>query len=79
MTDKMPDYSKFSAVYQPTRLDDLRPEVKQFIGQTLNFSYAWTMDEDDPYPDEIAYSCRHKDFPYWVPERDIRRLAQEVG
>jgi len=70
----IPDYSIFEAVFEPTKVDDLRPEIKQFVGQTLSFSYAWTMGDDDPFPSEIAYTCHADGFPYWVPEHDIRRV-----
>ena len=70
----IPDYGKFKAVFEPEKQDDLRPEIKKFIGQTLEFSYAWMMDEDDMFPNEAAYSCHADGFHYWVPEHDIRRV-----
>lgn len=73
--EMMPDYSRFKGVFKPHRTDDLRPELFRFIGMELVFSYAWTMDADDPYPGDIAYSCHAADWPgYWVPGRDIQRV-----
>ena len=68
----------FRAIFEPVRIDDLRPSARQCIGQEWTFSYGWTMDEDDPYPGEVAYLVE-RDWPeeagIWVPERDLRSLT----
>ncbi len=71
---KYSGYEPFKAKFQPYREDDLRVEVKKFIGRILEFQYAWTMDEDEQFPGEIAYMCNEPGFYYWVPERDIIKI-----
>jgi len=33
----------------------IKAEAKQFAGRTLDFRYGWVMDDEDPYPGEIAW------------------------
>ena len=82
----MPDHGDFKfGVFEPKRLDTLRPEAKPLVGQTFKFRYAWTMDEDDPYPGQVAWIIDRADedrlhLPdeqrgWWYPDEDIRELA----
>ena len=58
------------ATFRPQRLDTLRAEVADFIGQRLIFRYAWTMDDGDPYPGQPAFTCEAMDGR-WVPLEDL--------
>ena len=68
----------FKAKFQPYREDDLRPELKKFIGRILEFKYAWIMDEDGRFPGEVVYICNEPGFYYWVPERDLIQIRLEI-
>lgn len=82
----MNDISKMKRVarFQPQRTDDLRPEVKSLVGRTLEFSFAGTGGEDEPYPGETRWMVirRVDDGPelieselyWWSPERDLEEL-----
>lgn len=72
-----PDYKPFKAIFKPHRTDDLKSGMERFIGKELTFQYAWTMDEDDSFPGEIAYRCNEPGFYYWVPERDLIRTKEK--
>lgn len=76
---KSPDYrtNVFKAKFEPLR-DDIRPELKQFIGKILTFHYGFNMGDGDPFPGDIAYMCTDKCFlGYWAPERDLVRLTAD--
>lgn len=64
------DYRPFKAKFVPHRTDDLREDATQYIGQTLEFRFAWMMGKGDPFPGEAAYIPRNNCMG-WVPARDL--------
>ena len=63
--------SRIVATFQPKRTDNLRPEAAGAIGWRGEWTYAWTMDEEDPYPGQVAYLPVNGPFWHWVPEEDL--------
>ena len=56
-------------------LRPVRQEAEQLDGKTFLFSYAWTMDEGDPYPGETAWMPKDAtyptDAPTWIASGDL--------
>ena len=71
-------------VFEPKQIDTLRREVAQLVGKTFKFRYAWTMDEDDPFPGQVAWVIDRDDElrlgltdeqrGWWFPDEDIRPI-----
>lgn len=70
---------KVSAVFSPVRMDTLRPEMHEFIGRRMTWMYAWTMDEGDPYPGQVAVLDVSRECPYWVPWEDLKDIVVIAG
>ena len=64
------DYRVFKAKFVPHRTDDLRSDASLYVGRTMEFRFAWVMDDSDPYPGEAAY-VPIDDCMGWVPTRDL--------
>jgi hypothetical protein len=72
-------------IFVPKRMDTLRPEVAPLIGMAFKFRYAWTMDEDDPYPGQVAwfidpddqerFGLTNEQRGWWYPDEDIHDLG----
>lgn len=60
------------ATFQPRRTETLRPEASTFVGQTLEWEYAGTMDEG-PYDGQTIWTPTDKSLPWfgWVPDEDL--------
>ena len=56
----------------------VRPNAEQIDGRTYRFRYGWVMDEDDPYPGEVAFlpddPAYPDDGPTWVASGDLEGL-----
>ena len=54
---------------------DVRPEVEQVDGKVFMFSYGWLMDNDDPYPGEVAWLPDDTNYPVsaptWIASGDL--------
>jgi len=54
---------------------EVRPEAEQIDGKTYNFTHGWVMNNDDPYPTEIAYIPRDNEYPdeapTWIASGDL--------
>ena len=68
-----------SGVFRPKDMTTLKDCMKALIGQSFEWEYAGTSDEDEPYPGQVRWmiSRRHdaaltdKQIGRWVPEEDI--------
>lgn len=69
------DYNDFNAVFNPRQPDDVHPKLKPLIGKVLTFRYGWIMEDDEPYPGEIAYRCVNNCFlGQSVSGKDLERI-----
>ena len=60
------------ARFQPHDVDALVPELVELVDTEAVFSYAWQMDEDEPFPGEWVLKTHDKRFAnHWIPERDL--------
>jgi hypothetical protein len=77
MNERTDSLKTHVGVFSPARTDTLRPGVEALIGQTLEFRYCWTNDDDESnYPGEKCYEVENREqygleFIGWVPECDI--------
>jgi hypothetical protein len=61
------------ATFEPTRRDDLRPEVAALIGRTFSWTYAGTQDDGMAYAGQTTWDSRDEGWPgYWVPICDLQ-------
>lgn len=67
-------------IFNPKRRDTLRPEMIPLIGLEFKFRYAWTMDDGDPYPGQVAWTFDRRmlesdgflpEHDRWIPDEDI--------
>jgi hypothetical protein len=53
----------------------IRPNADQIDGKTYNFQIGWDMDEEGPYPAEVAMIARDpsypEDAPLWIASGDL--------
>jgi hypothetical protein len=85
MNKKIPYHERWLfvlATFLPLKTDDLRPEMKEFIGQTLTWEYQWVQEENERYPGQRVYRYPEnlrkpgKNCPaYWIPECDLDFIA----
>lgn len=62
----------FTAVYQPIRTDDLKPEAVPFIGDRLEWQAVWIIDRGEEYAGQWACAVRSPGPKFvWVPECDL--------
>lgn len=57
----------------------VKPIMEKFEGFTLKLSYGWMMDENDSYPNEVAWITPNdsrfpEEFPNWIAGGDIKIL-----
>lgn len=59
----------------------VKPEAKALDGYTGDFMFCWHMDEDDPYPGEIAFAPVEQrgegwpnDAPAWIASGDMELI-----
>jgi len=68
-------YSLIEAVYNPVRIDNLRPEWKPLVGQTFTWFFLWTQEHDEQYPGQRTfeiYQQPERGLPHhWSPECDL--------
>lgn len=54
---------------------EVKPEAEQLDGKTYNFTEGWVMNDDDPYPTELAMIPRDKNYPdeapIWIASGDL--------
>lgn len=65
------------ATFQPKRLDDLKPEARNWIGYRGTWEYLWTIEAGN-YIGQIAFGLlkdRHKAPFVWVPECDLDAIV----
>jgi hypothetical protein len=68
---------KVLARFQPRVADDLVPVLLKVIDTEAVFTYAWQMDEDDPFPGEWVLKTEDERFGgYWVPESDLTIIKE---
>jgi hypothetical protein len=61
-TPKLQQFDMVEATFRPTRLDDLKPEVKGKVGERGIFQAVWIV-EDGHYEGQWAMSPQ--DFNHW--------------
>jgi len=80
MSQTQPErYHRYYATVRYHRTDDLRqpseedgPTPVPENGARLLVQTAWLMDEDDPYPGELAFIIDEPaGFHHWLPQRDL--------
>ena len=53
----------------------VKVEAESVDGKTYHFRYGWEMNDDDPYPGEVAWiaddSNYPKDAPIWIASGDM--------
>lgn len=53
----------------------IKPEAEQVDGKIFWFVYGWSIDDEDPYPGEVAWCPRDetypKDAPLWLASGDL--------
>tara|TARA_R110000851_G_scaffold42983_1_gene106684 strand:- start:682 stop:927 length:246 start_codon:yes stop_codon:yes gene_type:complete len=76
----MKRFDSITAVFQPTRTDDLKEGMQEWIGRKEQWVAQWIIEDGHPYAGEWAlmpikdeeYGV-HPDFPYlWVPLCDLK-------
>jgi hypothetical protein len=66
------------AVFKPKRIDDLRTDAVECIGQVAVWYEAWVI-EDGPYEGQRAFIAEQPRLPMgWVPESDLDILGPGV-
>lgn len=54
---------------------DVKPEAEQVDGNVYLFRHGWVMDDDDPFPGEIAWIAYDPayppDAPTWIASGDL--------
>ena len=72
---KYPDDALYTVKIRREGWRPVRPEAEQIDGKTFIFSYAWSMDDTDPYPGEEAWEPRDptypKTAPLWIASGDL--------
>ncbi len=70
MAKRIERYSVVRAVFNPKRLDTLRPECLPFIGKTGLFQAMWKIDEEDggPYVGQWAMGIIKSGCQSWRAE-----------
>lgn len=57
---------------------EVRPEAEQTDGRVYLFGYGWMMEDDDPYPGEVAMIPEDPtypaDAPHWIASGDLVAL-----
>ena len=66
------------AQFKPKNIDTLRPAFRKIIGDVISVYFGWMMDDDDPYPGQIAYIIYDPNNDLgidghlmWIPEEDL--------
>lgn len=79
----MTDHDQFDevdATFAPTRRDNLKPDVEDFIGRRLRWRAMWII-EDGPYEGQIAWMPVHAhEFApgvAWVPTEDLTDIGPD--
>lgn len=75
---KHPRWQYIQATFNPVKVNDLRPEMKEFIGQKFTWEYQWIQEQNERYPGQRVYRYPEhlrepgQNYPsYWVPECDL--------
>jgi len=61
---------------------EVKPEAEKIDGCTFMFYYGWTMDNQDTYPEEIAWIPRDKNYPVdapaWIASGDLQTVPDYI-
>jgi hypothetical protein len=72
-------YCKVRAVFQPKRLDDLKPGIRPFIGREGIFECIWLIDDNGDYHGDhammIPIEWMGDNTGVWVPSCDLELIA----
>lgn len=72
MTDN-PTTDRRVARFKPIRTDDVRPEMRAFIGKSAEWHYAGHSDDDESYPGQSRWiTAPGEGPPFWVPNEDLQ-------
>ena len=59
----------------------VKPEAEQIDGKVYNFRHGWIMDNDDPYPGEVAWIPDDGEYPIdapsWIASGDLEFSQEE--
>jgi hypothetical protein len=61
-------------IFQPVRVDDLRPEAKKHIGEEIEFIVSWkiTGEDSEAYAGDFALVPKDREsYLGWTPSRDV--------
>lgn len=75
--DLVPIAIRVSAIFDPKRVDDLRPEAVPFIGRRFEWLASWTFEDDNPrYGGQTTFVCDDPEWEalglVWAPAEDLR-------
>lgn len=61
---------------------EVRPNAEQIDGQVYRFTRGWLMEEDDPYPGEVAMipedPAYPADAPNWIASGDLEQVETDI-
>lgn len=69
------------ATFQPKRLDTLKPDAAEHVGETFDWEFLWEIGEDDSavYAGQAAWQPLdpNRALPWfgWVPTEDLEEIA----
>lgn len=70
-----------SAVFNPQRTDDLKPEAAAMIGQRFTFSADWIIGEGFAYEGDWHMTLSREDWKrtgiFWTPLCDLTDIRRE--
>lgn len=62
---------------------DVRPGAEQLDGRVFVFIYGWMMEDDDPYPGEVAMIPDDPTYPvgapHWIASGDLMQIGSAAG
>ncbi len=60
---------------------EVKPEVEEVDGKTYLFRFGWRMNNDDPYPGEVAWIAEDLSYPraapVWIASGDLIEPTEE--